>query len=281
MQTALKCALAAGWLIASTHALAQAAPEASPASAPATEATPPDATAAGTEGGNPAPQAATAAEGSHGFALAARVSTLGLGIEAITNLHKRVNLRLQGNFFNYDKSIKEDEIDYDGKLKLQTFGALLDIHPFAGGLRLSAGAYNNGNQIDLAANCRTECEVGDVTVSSGSPSDNPRLFGGAKFKSLAPYLGLGYGNSMRGFPLHFAFDVGVLFQGSTKINLDAAGTARVTDNETGETTTRNLATDSDFQMQLAKEERSAEDSAKEFKYFPVISLTLGYRFGQF
>lgn len=222
----------------------------------------------------------------NGLGIAARVSTLGLGVEAIKSLHKRVNVRVQGNFFDYDQSVDEDGIRYDGKLKLQTLGALLDVYPFAGvpaigRLRFSAGAYSNGNEIDLKANCRSQCEVGDVTVSSANSSQNPQLTGAADFDSFAPYLGLGFGNAMRGLPFHFAFDVGVLFQGAPKINLGASGIATVRDNNTGATTTRNLATDPDFQSQLRKESRNAEDDAKEFKYYPVVSLTIGYRFNLF
>lgn len=221
-----------------------------------------------------------------GLGIAARVSTLGLGVEAIKSLHKRVNVRVQGNFFDYDETLEEDGVSYEGKLKLQTFGALLDVYPFAGvpaigRLRLSAGAYSNGNEIDLKANCRSQCEVGDVTVSSANASQNPQLAGAADFNSFAPYLGFGFGNAMRGLPFHFALDVGVLFQGSPAINLGASGIATVRDNNTGVTTTRNLATDPDFQAQLRKESRNAEDDAKEFKYYPVVSLTIGYRFNVF
>lgn len=215
-----------------------------------------------------------------GIAVAARISTLGVGVEAVKSVHKRINLRAQGNFFSYSDTLNEDDIDYDGKLKLQTIGALVDLHPFAGGARLSAGLYSNANQVKLNASCKTECEVGDFTVSS-EPGDNPQLRGAIDFKSVAPYVGIGYGNAMRGFPLHFAFDVGVLLQGSPKVSLDASGTATVTDNETGVTTRRNLATDTEFQDQLADEERNAEDSSKEFKYYPVLSFTLGYRFNLF
>ena len=86
---------------------------------------------------------------------------------------------------------------------------------------------------------------------------------------------------LQGSPLHFAFDIGVLIQGSTRIDLDASGTATVTDNDSGVSTTRNLATDPEVQMELQNEARNAEDDTKEFKYYPVISLTLGYRFDLF
>ena len=302
MTRSLRAPIGAALLLACTQALAQDATTATatpdtaaptpPAATAETAATPDQSTtaapstptaAAPAEAAEPADPAASSSgsSGFRGVGIGARISTLGAGLEAVFGLHERVNLRLQGNLFNYGDTLTEDDISYEGDLKLQTFGALLDIHPFAGGLRLTAGAFQNGNQIDLEARCVTECEVGDLTISSAGPTDNPRIFGRADFKSFAPYFGLGYGNAMRGSPLHFAFDVGVLLQGSPRLRLDADGTATVTDNDTGATTTRNLATDPEVQGELQDEARNAEDDAKEFKYYPVISLTIGYRFDLF
>ena len=213
-----------------------------------------------------------------GIAVAARLSTLGFGVEVIKSVHKRVNLRAQGNFFDLDKSVEEDGVDYKGKLKLKTYGLLADFHPFAGSFRLTAGGYSNGNEVGLNATCKSECEVGDLKITDDANSTNDaRVFGDIKFNSLAPYVGLGFGNAMRGWPVHFGVDVGVLLQGSPKVNLGAAGIARVTD-ENGNTTTENLATNQDVQNALKEEEVNAEDSSKEFKYYPVVNFTIGYRF---
>ena len=214
----------------------------------------------------------------NGLGVAARLSTLGFGVELIKSVHKRVNLRAQGNFFDISKSIEEDGVDYDGKLKLKTLGLLADFHPFAGGFRITAGGYSNGNKVGLNAACKSECEVGDLTISDDPNStDDARLFGGIKFKSFSPYVGLGFGNALRGWPVHFGIDLGVLIQGSPKVSLGAAGSAVVTD-ENGNTTTENLGSNQEVQDALREEEANAEDSSKEFKYYPVINFTLGYRF---
>ncbi len=260
--------LGSALLLCSHSAMAQTESPAA-ASALPTEATPPEATpAAAAESAAPARQ----------LAVAARVSTLGLGAELIGSVHRLVNLRLQGNFFDYSQNIEEDGVDYDGKLKLQTFGLLADVHPFAGSFRLSGGLYQNGNQLDLDASCRSECEVGDLTIVNNA-GDNGRVFGGAKFNSLSPYLGLGFGNALRGSPLHFGFDVGVLLQGAPRITLGADGTATVRDNASGRTTRENLATNREVQDALREEAINAEDDTQEFKYYPVANLTIGYRFG--
>lgn len=212
-------------------------------------------------------------------AVGARVSTLGFGLEVVTNVNKRLNLRLQGNAFNFNKGLEEDGVDYDAKLKFKSFGLLADVHPFAGSFRLTAGAYSNKNKLGLNAACSGECEVGDLIITDDpNSSDDARLFGGAKFKSFSPYLGFGWGNVMQGWPVHIRFDTGILFQGAPKISLGAAGSALVTDEESGLTTTENLSTNQDVQDALREEEANAEDSSKSFKLYPVIGLTLGYRF---
>ncbi len=257
------------------------AADAAPAAMPAEAAPAASASEAPAAAEAPASKSATAAStpaAARQLAVAARLSTLGLGVELIGGINSRINLRLQGNFFDYSKSIEEDGVDYDGKLKLQTFGLLADLHPFAGGFRLSGGLYQNGNKLKLDASCNAECEVGDLTIVNNA-GDNGRLFGRAKFNSFSPYVGLGFGNAMRGFPLHFGLDVGVLLQGAPRIKLGADGFATVRDNDTGMTTRENLATNQEVQDALSAEADNAEEDTKEFKYYPVANFTLGYRFG--
>lgn len=209
-----------------------------------------------------------------GLAVGAKVGTTGFGVEAVTAITPMLNARGVVNLFNYNYDTTEDGIDYDAKLKLQSFGALLDFHPFKGSFRLSGGLLSNGNKANLKASCPTECEVGDLRISGS----DARLTGQVDFKSAAPYLGLGFGNSMSGTGLYGIFDVGVLFQGKPKADLAALGTATVTD-ENGTTRTNvNLATDPEVQTAITEEEASLQDDIDSYKLYPVINLGIGYRF---
>lgn len=216
----------------------------------------------------------TAAAEMGGLAVGVKVSTAGLGMEAVTALTPMFNARGVVNFFNYDYDLEEDGVEYDAKLKLKSFGAMLDFHPFKGTLRLSAGLLSNGNEAGLSAVCGGECDVGDLKIEGG----NARLGGLIDFKSTAPYLGIGFSNAMSGTGFYGIFDVGVLFQGKPRVDLTAEGIAdRVTfeDGTTEENVNLNRA---DIQAEVREEEVSLQDDIKKYKMYPVISTGFGYRF---
>lgn len=256
------------------------------------ESTPP--AAPGTAGEQAAPDAAAAEEEDQmfvdedaererrerkGLGVAVRASTLGFGVEVIKSVSTRVNLRVQYNGFNYSKDVDDSDITYQGKLKWQTYGLLADWHPFKGSFRLSGGAYHNGNKIGLSASCPNGCDVGDDTKITSTGPNPATITGDVRFKSLSPYLGFGWGNAMKGWPLHFGFDIGVLFQGSPKIDLAATGNATVTDKPSGTTTgPKDIGSDPTVQAEVIKEEKQAQDDSSQFKLWPVISFTIGYRF---
>jgi hypothetical protein len=137
---------------------------------------------------------------------------------------------------------------------------MLDLYPFGGGFRLSAGLRNNKNRIDLAGTPTTNVEIGEITYT---PAQVGTLSGTVHTKKSAPTFSLGYGGKLaKGFT--FGFELGVMMQGSPKIeNLTATGT---------------LASNQAFQQQLALEEQRAEDDADDFKLWPVIQIGLAYRF---
>lgn len=217
-----------------------------------------------------------------GLGIGLRAGTLGFGVEGIYSLSKYFNVRAQGNFFNYETEVDEDDVSYDGELDFKTLGLLVDWHPFKGSFRVTGGVYKNDNRIDLNATCPNEgCEVGDLTITTTGNQDG-RITGAVNFKSTSPYAGFGWGNAMKGWPVHFAFDIGVLFQGAPQFNLAATGTATVRDDTqpTGPNNPQqvNLATNQEVQRSLAEEEQTAQEEANEYELYPVITLTIGYRF---
>ena len=86
-------------------------------------------------------------------------------------------------------------------------------------------------------------------------------------KSVAPYLGIGYGNVWtRG--VNFYFDLGVMFQGSPKVNLTAScGPAVV-----------GTATCTAIQGNVEAERQRVQAELDKYKYYPVanIGITIGF-----
>jgi len=208
------------------------------------------------------------------IAVGATAGTAGIGGQVTVGVLPFLNARASVQGFNYSRSINSDGIDYDGKLKLLTYGAYLDVYPFLVGPRISAGLVGNGNKVDLRATCPNTCSVGDVTVTGS----NALVTGNLGFRHVAPYLGLGISNPMKGLPFYVGLDAGVLFHGRPKPSLRASGTATVTDAQGNTRENVDLATDPDVQNAIATEQANVSDDIRKYKFYPVVQLSIGWRF---
>lgn len=197
-----------------------------------------------------------------GLALGARVSTLGLGVEVTTAFTPFLNGRAGFNYLTYSDTRTESGIRYDADLELQSVTALLDWHPFAGGLRVTAGAVFNDNQLDMTAKPATSFTIGNNTYL---PNQVGVMSGKVTFDDVAPYLGIGWGNAVGdGQRFSFALDLGVLFQGSPQAKLTAVGGL--------------LASDPAFLADLRLEEQNLNNELDNFELYPVVGAGLAYRF---
>jgi hypothetical protein len=201
---------------------------------------------------------ALAADGQWSLGLSG--GTLGAGPEIAYRYGEHVGVRANAGFFSYDRSEELDDIDFNGDLRLNSFGLMADWFPFGGGFRLSAGARANNNEIRLDAQPTTGVQIGNVTYS---PAQVGRLTGTITTDSFAPTLTLGYGGKIAdGFTL--GFELGLMLQGSPAVeDLTATGL---------------LANDPTFRANLEQERRQIEADADDFKLWPVLQLHLIYRF---
>lgn len=203
---------------------------------------------------------ASAAEAG-GVALSGRASSLGLGLELTAGLSDRVNVRLGGNAFSYDRTFTNDQDEFGLDIKFRSLTALLDVHPFAGGFRLSGGFVSNGNEAALTGQSTSDYEIGNSRYSTAEVG---ALTGAVDFKKAAAYAGIGWGNAVRaGRKLGVVVDTGVVFQGSPNVTLSASGP---------------IAGNPGFQADLRQEELNIEDDAHQFKYYPVFSFGISYKF---
>lgn len=90
-------------------------------------------------------------------------------------------------------------------------------------------------------------------VPAGAGDDSP-ADATVDWNSLAPYVGMGFGNSSNGGRWSFAFDLGVMFTGLMDFARSGAAHLQV------------------------REQFNPEDPFSEMKYYPVLSLGLAYRF---
>jgi len=196
------------------------------------------------------------------LAIAVKAGTLGVGVEATTNIVPMfINARLQGNAFNYSTSITDTQVTYDGKLKLASVGLLADIYPFAGKFRITGGAYYNGNKLDVTGRPTAgtftfngvtypSAQVGTVTTT-------------VNFNKFAPYVGFGWGDAISsGSPIGFSLELGALYMGQPKTSVTATGIAG----------TPGLAAD------IAVEKKKLDASLSNMKWYPVASIGVNFRF---
>jgi hypothetical protein len=213
-----------------------------------------------------------------GIAGAARAQTslsltagsLGGGIELTQSFLPILDGRLGLHAGSLSQTRKIADVTYDATAKARTGTALLDLHPLAGGFRLTGGLVYNDSRIEGTSLPPPGgvFVIGDVPVPA---SQLGHLEGRVEFQKVDPYLGLGWGGPLaaRG-RLAFSFDLGVFYQGSPRVTLTPV---LAPGSPLNDPTARQL-----LALAVAEEERRAEEELKSYKYYPVLSVGLAYRF---
>jgi hypothetical protein len=200
------------------------------------------------------------AEGSAGgVGVTVKAGTLGAGLEATIGASDYLGFRFGANMMSAGPSIERDEGSIKTDLDWLSYGALVDLHVFGSGFRVTGGGLINKNKFKLKADLKKS-----VTLD-GQEFSLSDLNGQVTFSELAPYLGIGYGNAVGADGhWHFACDFGVMFQGEPKVEASA--------------TASNPAIQPYVDEALAREVADIQDDASAFKFYPVISVGISYRF---
>jgi len=198
----------------------------------------------------------------------AKAGTLGIGGGIAASITDSINVRGEYTALGVSPSnISTDDVTYKPDLDLRAGALLLDWHPFSGTFRLTGGLVANGNQLKVKGEptAGSTYTVNGVTYTSAQIGS---LDGKVDFSSTAPYLGVGWGNALDKAG-HFTFlaDIGVMFQGSPKVKLNASCGSAVSASQCAQ-----------IAGNVAAEEKKLEDEVSDYKYWPVLSLGVGYRF---
>lgn len=182
--------------------------------------------------------------------------TLGIGPEVSYRASEKIAVRGNITFFSISRDFDSDDVTYSGKVKLKSGGLMLDFHPGGSGFRISAGARVNGNRAEVVATPTAPVTINGTTYS---PAQIGTLRGRGDTKSLAPVLTIGYGGRAKS-GIAFGVEAGAMFQGAVRVQpFTASGTGVAA-------------------ADLASEQRSLQDDVRRFKVYPVLQLSLGYRF---
>lgn len=182
--------------------------------------------------------------------------TLGAGVDFAYGVSSNFVARAGFNTLTLSEDFTEGDIDYSADLELDNVHALADWHVFGGGFRLTGGVIFNDNAFDGDADVEVGDEIGGQAAGS---SGNLAL--DVTYDEAAPYLGIGWGNRVRGFSkVSFAVDAGVMFQGTPDVDLTNNGIAGIDQDD------------------LDAEADDIEDELENFELYPVISASLIFRF---
>lgn len=197
--------------------------------------------------------ATTVASADIGVGVGIKAGTLGAGIEAKWRPLPYLDLRVGANNYDLDDSGSQAGINYDATLGLESFYGTINLRFPLTPLRLSAGAFSNGNELLLVSQETNLIDIGDTTYPSAAVGT---LTSTTSFPSVAPYLGVGFDFSLFS-RVGLNLDLGVLWQGEPEVTLTANGT---------------LAGDPGFQASLEQERLELANEFSDFKAWPVISL---------
>ena len=196
-------------------------------------------------------------------ALSIRVGTLGPGLDFSMPVSRNVALRAGGNFFTFSQhasAADEDvDVDFEGRLRWGGIRLFSDWHPFANGLRLSAGFYYN-----LIEASGSGIPTEPFYLNEGQASEKvfePERLGSLSARltypnRLNPFVGLGFGRASGRRRVAFVADAGVLYLGPPAVTMKGTGMIAGT----------------------ASQDARLTEGLDSFRWLPVVSLGVAVRF---
>lgn len=196
-------------------------------------------------------------------ALGAGIGTDGGSILAQFRVSDQLVLRGQGSFIDFDHDFNSSDVKYNGKLKSNVGGAFLDWHPGSNPFFVSAGVDAGERRVDVSATPMANATI-EINGTVYTASQIGGVSGEVKFANASPVLSLGWDNTFHSAGRWgFRAQAGVLFAGDPKVKLSATGP---------------FANDPTVQANLRAEEASLRSDARDFRYYPLLSAALTYRF---
>lgn len=206
------------------------------------------------------PAAAEDAELSAGVS----AGTLGVGPEVGVRLNRTIGVRANAMLADTglsDIDASSDDIDFGGRLRSRSVGAMLDFYPLGGGFRVSTGFRLNGNKAVLKATPTTNTTIGARTVT---PVQVGTLRASYRVRDWAPAVTVGYAGDIAP-RLTLGVEAGAVYHGAPRITAlrSQGGT---------------LSDDPGFAADLETERMLIQNDIGDYKFYPVVQASLALRF---
>lgn len=191
------------------------------------------------------------------LAVEVTAGTFGVGPEVTYRVNRNIGLRAGASFLKASRGIQSDGVQYQGDLKLGSWGAMVDLYPMSGHFRMSAGfRVNKGTRLNMTATPAGPTTIGNTTYT---PAQIGNLSGTVRVSDIAPVLTIGWaGGLTKGVKL--GFDAGAMLSGSPKMRDISASNSAITA--------------ADINAQKDKINRELGKIA----VYPVVQASLGYAF---
>lgn len=194
-------------------------------------------------------------------ALEPEAGTLGPGAKLAVKIADSFNLRMGGNGFIWRYHGKVSDIDYRIKARWLSFPALADWYIHKDGFRLTGGIIYNKNKMYFTSRPADDYRVGSAIYTAAQVGT---LNSNVKFKTIAPYAGIGWGNPFTSTSdWSIGVDAGVMFQRRPRVALGANGSAASTPG---------------FAINLEREKEDLQKRANKYRFYPVAAVSIGYSF---
>lgn len=209
------------------------------------------------------------------------VGVNGIGFDIASPLSRRFNLRAGMDFFRYNTSFADQGANISLQLQLRSVHTDLDFYPFGNGFRVSPLLVFANNNIAR----------GSVLVPPGStitldgtdfisdPTDPLRGGGSIGFRKVAPGLTIGEGNILprSGRHLSFPVEIGFYYVGQPTLKVNFTGSA-CNPQFPLSVGCESVDQDPSFQKNLAAFINRNNKNLQYAKFFPVLSVGIGYSF---
>lgn len=196
------------------------------------------------------------------FFVGGGIGTLGVGADLGYQFTNWFKMRLNVNYLPFDYDYAYDGIDYDAEFRNFTAGLLLDIHPFMGNFRITAGVYYRDLEVNLDATPRGGAQIGGRWYSA---SEIGKIEAKATWDKFAPYAGIGWGlGSGTDTDFSLDFNLGVMALRGIDIDYKLTGTAE--------------GSVGSYQQDIDREAQKIKDDISDWNIYPVVSLFFTFRF---
>lgn len=195
----------------------------------------------------------------NGLAVGLKAGTTGFGADVSTSVSKKFNVRIGGSFYSQVIDGVTDagdvEIAYDADMSMLSIPALVDFYPANRGFKITGGFHYHDLMINADAVPNESYTQDGKTFS---PEKLGSLNGDISYKSkLVPYLGVGFGNAFAGeSKIKVGVDLGAMYTNSPEFTMSGTGMIAPT----------------------ADQAPNFQEGLNEFKFYPVLNLSLNYRF---